>query len=170
MRVIITGGTGLIGQALSDDLLKGGYEVVVLSRSPERAHSQPEGVNLVKWDASTVEGWGHLVDGAYALIHLSGANLAGEGFFPSRWTQKRKQIIGDSRVKTSRAIVDAISQAQDKPEVVVQAHNQVRFREEMGTHRLSHGYGHVHEDREGVVRLIRDWLTLQLYPDLESLA
>jgi uncharacterized protein (TIGR01777 family) len=121
MRVVITGGTGLIGRALSANLASDGHEVIVLSRSPERALHLPVGVRAERWDTRTADGWGHLANGAGAIVNLAGANLAGEHFFPSRWTDERKRLIRDSRVNAGRAIVQAVAQADQKPGVVVQA-------------------------------------------------
>ena len=121
MRVIITGGTGLIGRTLADALASTGHKVTVLSRSPERATGLPAGVQVERWDAKTAEGWGHLVDGADAIVNLAGANIAGSGFIPSRWTLKRKQILRDSRVLAGRAVVEAIRGAKTKPSILIQA-------------------------------------------------
>jgi len=121
MRYIITGGTGLIGTALADSLLADGHEVIALSRTPETRNGLPEAVRVVGWDARSAEGWGHLADGAGAIVNLAGANLAGTGFLPSRWTDERKRIIRDSRVNAGRAVVAAVEQAGQKPGVVVQA-------------------------------------------------
>jgi len=121
MRVLITGGTGLIGRALSEDLVSQGHEVIVLSRSPERASGFPDGVHVVGWDARTAEGWGHLADGAGAIVDLAGASIAGEGFFPSRWTEEQRRVIRESRLNSSRAVVEAVAQAEHKPGVLVQA-------------------------------------------------
>jgi uncharacterized protein (TIGR01777 family) len=121
MRIVITGGTGLIGRALSANLAADGHEVIVLSRSPERATNLPEGVRAERWDARSAEGWGHLADGAGAIVNLAGASLAGEGFFPTRWTDERRRVIRDSRLNSSRAVVEAVAQAEPKPRVVVQS-------------------------------------------------
>ena len=121
MRVLIAGGTGLIGRALSADLAADGHEVLVLSRSPERASQLPDGVRAVGWDARTAAGWGHLADGADAIVNLVGASVAGEGFLPSRWTEKRKRVLRDSRVHAGQAIVEAVSRAKQKPSVLIQA-------------------------------------------------
>jgi uncharacterized protein (TIGR01777 family) len=121
MRVVITGGTGLIGRALSANLASDGHEVIVLSRSPERATHLPDGVRAERWDARTAEGWAHLADGANAIVNLAGASLAGEGFFPTRWTDERRRVIRDSRINSSRAVVEAVAQAEQKPRVVVQS-------------------------------------------------
>jgi uncharacterized protein (TIGR01777 family) len=121
MRVIITGGSGLIGRALSENLAADGHTVTILSRSPERPAGLPEGVEVARWDARTADGWGHLAEGADAIVNLAGSNLAGEGFFPSRWTADRKQVIRDSRVWAGQAVVEAAEAAKEKPGVVIQA-------------------------------------------------
>ena len=127
MRVLITGGTGLIGRALSASLASEGHEVIVLTRSTERARSAelathlPGGVRVERWDARTTEGWGHLVDGADAIVNLAGSSIAGEGFFPTRWTDEQRRLIRESRLNSSRAVVQAVSQAEQKPRVVIQA-------------------------------------------------
>lgn len=115
-RIIITGGTGLIGQELSTDLVKDGHEVIVLSRSPNREHGVPQGVQVVGWDARTAEGWGHLADGAAAIVNLAGENLAA-----GRWTAERKRRIIQSRVNAGQAVVEAVRAAAQKPGVVIQA-------------------------------------------------
>ncbi|MGQ9458392.1 MAG: TIGR01777 family oxidoreductase [Anaerolineae bacterium] len=121
MRVLVTGGTGLIGRALSASLARDGHEVLVLSRDPARAGPLPEGVRAVRWDARTAEGWGPLADGAWAIVNLAGASIAGEGLMPKRWTPARKDLILQSRLRAGQAVVEAVTQAQEKPQVVVQA-------------------------------------------------
>lgn len=121
MRIIITGGTGLIGRALAADLTGDNHEVIVLSRAPERAASLPTGVRAERWDARTAEGWGALADGADAIVNLAGESIAGAGFIPSRWTTERKRRIRDSRLNAGRAVVQAVESASVKPRVVVQA-------------------------------------------------
>ena len=49
----------------------------MLSRSPERATDLPGGVRVERWDAHSAEGWGHLAEGADAIVNLAGASLAG---------------------------------------------------------------------------------------------
>jgi uncharacterized protein (TIGR01777 family) len=115
MRVIITGGTGLIGRALAVDLLKDSHEVIALSRRPERATGLPTGMRVERWDARTAEGWGPLVNGADAIVNLAGATIAG------LWTAGRKRSIRDSRLNAGRAVVEAIQRASKKPRVVIQS-------------------------------------------------
>ena len=115
-RVIITGGAGLIGRALAAELATAGYEVIVLSRNPDKAAGLPRGVRAERWDGKTAQGWGALADGAAAIVNLAGENLAGEGFFPSRWTPERKQRIVQSRLLAGAAVVEAVRAAAAKPQ------------------------------------------------------
>ena len=116
MKVIITGGSGLIGRALSKQLAGKGHEVTILSRNPDRATGLPVGVKVAPWDARSSHGWEHLAEGADAIINLAGANLA-----DGRWTAARKREILESRLNAGRAVVEAVSKARQKPRVVVQA-------------------------------------------------
>ncbi len=115
MRVIITGGTGLIGRALSASLVSDGHHVIVLSRSPARAPAGLDGAQLVRWDAHTPVGWGHLVDGADAIVNLAGAPLN------KRWTPAYKRIIRQSRLDAGHAVVAAVEKAASRPRAVIQA-------------------------------------------------
>ena len=72
MRIIITGGTGVLGGALVHSLAADRHEVILLSRNPDRHRRRryPVGVSVVQWDARTADGWGHLVEGADAIVNL----------------------------------------------------------------------------------------------------
>lgn len=121
MRVIITGGTGLIGRALSNGLAADGHEVIILSRNTNKTAGLDGRVRLEKWDGVTTTGWGGLMDGAGAVINLVGESIAGEGFPPSRWTPERKERILQSRLRAGTALVEAIRVAKQKPAVLVQS-------------------------------------------------
>lgn len=120
MRIIISGGTGLIGSKLVNELAADHHDVYVLSRSPEK-HTLPAGVTGVKWDGRTPEGWGHLVNETDAIINLAGESIAGTGFLPSRWTPERKQRIRDSRIQAGEAITKAVEAASSKPGALIQS-------------------------------------------------
>jgi len=121
MRVVVTGGTGLIGHELVMSLGKDGHEVYVVSRNPHQKGPMPESIHFVKWDAETAEGWGEVVDGADAVVNLAGASINGDGFLPERWTRERKDVILKSRLKVGKAVTEAIEQAATKPKVLIQA-------------------------------------------------
>jgi uncharacterized protein (TIGR01777 family) len=124
MRAIITGGTGLIGRALTAELAAHGYEVVILSRNPERAGGPPAGARLVAWDGRTAAGWGGEVEAADVVVNLAGESIAGESL-PAilfrRWTADQKQRLLESRVNAGRAVVEAIQAALRKPRLLIQS-------------------------------------------------
>lgn len=120
-RVVITGGSGLVGRVLTKSLAADGYDVVILSRSPEKVENLPPNVRAIGWDTQTADGWLQEADAATAIVNLAGPNLAGEGFFPQRWTEERKKYLRQSRIDAGNAVVDAVERAENKPGVVIQA-------------------------------------------------
>ena len=121
MRIIIAGGTGLIGRQLTRELVQHGYDVFILSRNPDKVTSAPPGVKVVVWDGVSSQGWGELVNESLAVVNLAGENIAGEGFLPSRLSDQRKRRIRDSRILSGKALLEAIEAADKKPEVFVQS-------------------------------------------------
>ncbi|HAL15494.1 MAG TPA: TIGR01777 family protein [Anaerolineaceae bacterium] len=115
MYILIAGGSGLIGTALTRKLLADNHTVTVLSRNPE-AHSAPQGVRFVGWDGCSAAGWGSLVNETDVIVNLAGVNLGG-----GLWTRKRKEALVNSRLYAGQAIMDALTQAEKRPEVLVQA-------------------------------------------------
>ncbi len=117
MRVIVTGGTGFIGKALCDELVKAGHAVIVLTRDVEIAGPLlGDHVETVEWNADSGGAWRSSIDGADAVI-----NLAGESIGAGRWTAERKQQIIGSRLNATNALVEAISKAKRKPSVMINA-------------------------------------------------
>ncbi len=124
MKVVITGGTGLIGCALAESLLEDGHQPVLVARRPDGGRGLPAGARLVRWDGVSAAGWGSEVDGADAVVNLAGASLAGDGLLAipfQRWTRERKELILTSRVNAGKAVVEAISNAASRPRVLIQA-------------------------------------------------
>jgi uncharacterized protein len=117
MRVIIPGGTGLIGSHLAKSLAGSGHEVILLSRQPEKySRTLPKEIQIEKWDGRSAAGWSNLADGADVIINLAGENLAA-----GRWTEQRKKRILESRVNAGQAVVQAVEQAVQKPHLVIQS-------------------------------------------------
>jgi uncharacterized protein (TIGR01777 family) len=107
MKVVVAGGTGMIGSALTSALAGAGHEVVVLTRRPvEEVRGLPAGARLSRWTASPdqVEGWAGELDGADAVVNLAGASV---GTRP--WTAGRVREILDSRVRATSALVAAMA-------------------------------------------------------------
>jgi uncharacterized protein (TIGR01777 family) len=115
MNVMITGGSGLIGRALTHALVTDGHKVWTLTRDPDRI-VVPLGVTAVAWDARTARGWGGLVNEMDAVVNLAGHSLAS---WP--WTEARKQSFWNSRVWAGQAVTQAIQQAKQRPRVLIQS-------------------------------------------------
>jgi uncharacterized protein (TIGR01777 family) len=115
MRILITGGMGLIGRALAGDLGGAGHEVVVLTRDPAKAPPLPPNTRAAQWDGRTPAGWASLLDGDTAIVHL-----AGESVGAGRWSEARKRRIRESRVESGKAVIAAIRHAAERPRVLLQ--------------------------------------------------
>ncbi|QEC42368.1 TIGR01777 family oxidoreductase [Pseudobacter ginsenosidimutans] len=111
--VLITGGTGLVGSALTRLLVNKGYQVIILTRRSKPAEGA---VSYAEWDpaAGTIDV--KAVQQADMIVHLAGANV-GE----KRWTKKRKQEILDSRVKSANLIVQTLQSNPNKCRAVISA-------------------------------------------------
>jgi uncharacterized protein len=116
MQILITGGTGTIGRRLVHHLLKYGDVVKVVSRQEYKPANLPAKIIFAQWDGKTAAGWGNLVEGVDAVV-----NLAGTGIAAFKWTEARKKEILESRVNAGKAVVEAISAANVKPKVLIQA-------------------------------------------------
>ena len=109
MRVLITGGTGFIGQALCPRLAAAGHDVVVLSRQ-----SQPA---LPAGATRSVTRLGELDAGEFdAVINLAGAPIG-----DARWTAARKQLLLDSRTQTTVRLVEWMGKSARRPKALLSA-------------------------------------------------
>lgn len=119
MNVLIAGGTGLIGRALTSELLEHGHEVYILSRSPQHSDKLPPAVKMLKWDGKTAAGWADAVNEIDAVVNLAGTPLDGNNILQIWLTKKRKEQIISSRLDTTKALLEGIRLAKKKPEVFV---------------------------------------------------
>lgn len=110
-QVLISGGSGLVGSRLTELLQAKGYEVAHLSRSASDGK-----VKTIPWDVVNMQLDAAEIEGYDSIIHLAGAGIVDEP-----WTEKRKQIIQESRTKTAELLKQAIEQNTKKPEVFVSA-------------------------------------------------
>jgi uncharacterized protein (TIGR01777 family) len=111
--VIITGGTGLIGTALTKLLTSRGYKVIILSR---KKHASNGDVSYALWDLKTSFIDPAAIKEADHIIHLAGAGVADK-----RWSKKRKTEIINSRVDSGKLIVKTLTEAENKIKTVVSA-------------------------------------------------
>jgi len=110
--ILITGGTGMIGTALTKVLVQRGYEVIILSR--EKRKSTEKNIFYALWDVNKQTIDEDAVKKADYIIHLAGANV-GE----KRWTKKRKKEIVDSRAKSGELLVKALKEIPNKVKAVI---------------------------------------------------
>ncbi len=115
MRVLISGGTGMIGSELARFLLAEGHEVWILTRKSS-GMTHPGGVKYVPWDGRSSLEWKDGLDEVDAVVNLIGERLAK---WP--WSASRKQVFWDSRVKAGQALAEAIGSASRRPRVFLQA-------------------------------------------------
>lgn len=117
MKIVVTGATGFVGRPLCQKLLSEGYLVTALSRDAVRVKQAfGDKVTAATWGKSgDTEGLSAL-ENADAVIHLAGESVAGE-----RWTPEFKRKIRDSRIETSRQLVDTLAKLSRRPSVLVSA-------------------------------------------------
>jgi uncharacterized protein (TIGR01777 family) len=110
MRILMTGGTGLIGRQLCVVLMTQGHELTVLSRRPETVASKcGKGVHAM----ASLDEW--TSERTFDAV----INLAGEPIVDAYWSDKRKQVLLDSRVGLTHKLVQHIASAQQKPAVLL---------------------------------------------------
>lgn len=119
MRVAVTGATGFVGSRLVERLQQEGHQIVVFTRNATRAKQVFPStifptVEIVSYSPLQSGDWQQKISGCDGVINLAGAPIA-EG----RWTPERKQEILDSRKIGTQKIVEAISQANPKPSVLI---------------------------------------------------
>jgi uncharacterized protein (TIGR01777 family) len=111
-RIILAGGSGFIGESLAPVLLARDYEVIVLSRTPSH---QKGAFRFVQWDGDTLGDWAQILDGAGAVVNLTGRNIN------CRHTPQNRREIINSRVNSVRILGEAIARCTQPPKAFVQA-------------------------------------------------
>ena len=116
MQVLIAGGSGFLGTALKNSLVRDQHEVFILTRQA------PQDDHEIQWDGKTSDGWGHRMNEMDAVVNLTGFGLE---HWP--WTKRQKQRFVDSRVLPGRALVSAIKTAARRPGVFLQTSGINRY-------------------------------------------
>lgn len=120
MRILVTGGTGFIGQALCPQLAAAGHEVVVLSRSADFPPPPGSSARVADLGSLDAEDFG-------AVINLAGASI-GDG----RWTAARKKLLVESRVSSTAQLVAWMSEGKRAPAALISS-SAVGFYGEQGS-------------------------------------
>jgi uncharacterized protein (TIGR01777 family) len=110
-RIVIAGGSGFLGKSIARTLTQKHYEVVILSRSPEKLS---KGMKGVYWDGKNLGPWANEIEGAKAVINLTGKNVI------CRYTPENINEIDSSRVDSVRVIDEAIGKCSKPPKAFVQ--------------------------------------------------
>ncbi len=111
-RIVVAGGNGFIGRLLTDTLVSGNNDIVVLTRSPRPA---AQSTRQVQWDGRTVGDWTRELDGARALINLTGRSVN------CRYNERNRREILESRVDSTRVLGEAIARCNTPPPVWLNA-------------------------------------------------
>ncbi len=110
MKIVLPGGSGQVGTLLARRFQRDGHEVVVLSRTPDRAPWK-----TIPWDAATRGPWASELDGADVVINLAGRSVN------CRYTPENRRAIKESRVNSTRVVGEAIASATRPPRTWLQA-------------------------------------------------
>lgn len=111
-KILISGGTGLVGNHLCKKLIDRGYSVAILSRASHQDAYMP----IYAWDIDKKEIEKEAIESVDYIIHLAGENIGNE-----KWTTKRKQSIIDSRVKSTELLFEKIKRKKIKPKAFISA-------------------------------------------------
>ena len=132
-RIIIAGGNGFVGRLITDALVSGNNDIVVLTRSPQPA--QPS-ISQVQWDGRTLGDWAKELDGARALINLSGRSVN------CRYNEKNRREILESRVESTRVLGEAIARCNTPPPVWLNASTATIYK---------HTFDHPNDEATGII-------------------
>jgi len=102
MKILITGGTGFVGTQLTSRLIQDRHEVTILTRSLKGAKGSSPGISYLEGDPTKKGSWQEAIKNHDAVINLAGASIF------SKWTDEHKKAIRESRVNTTRNIVEGI--------------------------------------------------------------
>lgn len=114
--VLITGGTGTIGKRLNELLVGKGYEVIILTRHISKRHTGSSKTGYARWNIEQGQIDHDAIKKSDFIINLAGAGVA-----EKRWTEERKRVIMDSRIKACALLVKALREIPNQVEAVISA-------------------------------------------------
>ena len=122
---MLAGGSGFLGQSLSNHLEESGAEVVILGRSNQSAKHGISG-RFMEWDAKTLGPWQEELEGADALFNLCGRSV------DCRYTERNKALILNSRIDATRVLGEAVHACSDPPKVWLNASTATMYPDRRG--------------------------------------
>ena len=108
MKILMTGGTGFVGKQLSSRLVQEGDEVTILTRSFKESEEPPKGISYLQGDPAQKGPWLAALPGHDVIINLAGASIF------SKWSDEYKKLIRDSRIFTTRNVIEGIPSGFEK--------------------------------------------------------
>ena len=108
MKILITGGTGFVGKQLTSRFIQEGNEVSILTRSLKEWGQLPKGISYLQGDPTQKGPWQETIPSHDVIINLAGASIF------SKWSEEYKKLIRDSRVFTTRNIIEGIPSKFEK--------------------------------------------------------
>ncbi|MEC7401802.1 MAG: TIGR01777 family oxidoreductase [Verrucomicrobiota bacterium] len=124
-KIVLAGGSGFLGQTLSNHLEESGKEVVILGRSGQSAARGISG-RFVEWDAKSLGSWQEELEEAEALFNLCGRSV------DCRYDERNKRLILKSRVDSTRILGEAVQACSRPPKVWLNASTATLYQDRRG--------------------------------------
>ncbi|AUP80302.1 TIGR01777 family oxidoreductase [Flavivirga eckloniae] len=128
-KIIIAGGSGFLGQVLTDHLYSKGYNIKVLTRTPKLEHD-------IYWNAKDFGSWCKELEGAEVLINLTGKSV------DCRYTEKNKQLIRTSRIDSTHLLGLAVNLCKTPPKIWINSSTATIYK---------HSYDHQMCEENGLI-------------------
>jgi uncharacterized protein len=117
MKIVLTGGSGIVGKVLTQLLIAEGHELTIFTRSPGKTRNLlPGAAEYVQWSSEDESGFEEYLAGKDAVIHLAGTSI-----FGSLWSEDYRQKILTSRQNGTKNLVTAVNNLSEKPHTFISA-------------------------------------------------
>ncbi|WHY73917.1 TIGR01777 family oxidoreductase [Fictibacillus enclensis] len=111
-KIVLAGGSGFLGENLADYLQHRNYDIVILSRQPEKVE---KGIRYIQWDGRSISSWASELDGSHAVVNFTGKSVN------CIYTKKNREEIVSSRIDSVHVLKEAIDRCSRPPQAFIQA-------------------------------------------------